>query len=238
MATRQSVCLRRLAGGARSGIVGFGRFISNPRVTSEALIEGWSAGLPAACAGRHVLAIQDTSEINFATTARRDRGLGKIGKGVGRGVLLHPMLALDAGTGALLGLVTGRVWTRDGLVVTPHAERPLSEKESERWLSTPEGAPVSGGVHRGDAAARALAEAGTDLILSGHLHTPFARPLPYGACHVVGAGTLSQRLRGTPAAYTVIEAEAEEITVTARGWTGARFETLRTWGLSRRAAGA
>jgi hypothetical protein len=140
MATRQSVCLRRLAGGARSGIVGFGRFISNPRVTSEALIEGWSAGLSAACEGRHVLAIQDTSEITFATTVGRDRGLGKIGKGGGRGVLLHPMLALDAGTGALLGLVTGRVWTRDGLVVTPHAERPLSERESERWLSTPEAA--------------------------------------------------------------------------------------------------
>ena len=140
MATRQSVCLRRLAGGARGGIVGFGRFISNPRVTSEALIEGWSAGLSAACKGRHVLAIQDTSEINFATTAGRDRGLGKIGKGGGRGVLLHPMLAMDAGTGALLGLVTGRVWTRDGRVVTPHARRPLSEKESERGLSTPEAA--------------------------------------------------------------------------------------------------
>jgi hypothetical protein len=140
MATRQSVCLRRLAGGARSGMVGFGRFISNPRVTSEALIEGWSAGLSAACEGRHVLAIQDTSEITFATTVGRDRGLGKIGKGGGRGVLLHPMLALDAGTGAVLGLVTGRVWTRDGLVVTPHAERPLSERESERWLSTPEAA--------------------------------------------------------------------------------------------------
>jgi hypothetical protein len=140
MATRQSVCLRRLAGGARSGIVGFGRFISNPRVTSEALIEGWSAGLSAACEGRHVLAIQDTSEINFATTAGRDRGLGKIGKGGGRGVLLHPMLAMDAGRGSVLGLVTGRVWTRDGPVATPHARRPLSEKESERWLSIPEAA--------------------------------------------------------------------------------------------------
>src|SRR5258708_33114380 len=65
MATHQSVCLRRLAGGSRRGIVGFGRFISNPKVTTETLIEGWSAGLSAACAGRHVLAIQDTSESDF-----------------------------------------------------------------------------------------------------------------------------------------------------------------------------
>ena len=140
MAGRQSVCLRRLAEGARSGIVGFGRFISNPRVTLEALIAGWSSCTSAACEGRHVLAIQDTSEISFQSTNARDRGLGKIGKGMGRGVLLHPMLALDASTGGLLGLVTGHIWTRDGLVATPHAKRSLSEKESGRWLATPEAA--------------------------------------------------------------------------------------------------
>src|SRR5208282_2785846 len=49
-----------------------------------------------AAVGRHVLAIQDTSEINFRTTSERRRGLGEIGKGVGRGVLVHAMLALDA----------------------------------------------------------------------------------------------------------------------------------------------
>ncbi len=93
-----------------------------------------------ACAGRHVLAIQDTSEINFATTKAHDRGLGEIGKGVGRGVLLHAMLGLDAETGGILGLVAGRVWTRHGRVTTPHKQRPLSEKELERWLSTPQAA--------------------------------------------------------------------------------------------------
>jgi hypothetical protein len=140
MVGRQSVCLRRLASGGRSGIVGFWRFLSNPKVTSDALIEGWSAGLSGACEGRHVLAIQDTSEINFATTAERPRGLGKIGKGGGRGVLLHPLLAADAETGGLLGLLTGRVWTRDGVQTTPHAKRPLWQKESERWISVPEAA--------------------------------------------------------------------------------------------------
>jgi hypothetical protein len=140
MVGRQSVCLRRLASGRRGGIVGFGRFLSNPKVTSEAVIEGWSAGLEAACEARHVLAIQDTSEITFATKAGRDRGLGKIGKGGGRGVLLHPLLAADAQTGGLLGLVSGRVWTRAGVQQAPHAKRPLSQKESARWISVPEAA--------------------------------------------------------------------------------------------------
>ena len=85
--SRERVRLRRLAGGARSGIVGFGRFLANPRVTTDRLIEGWSAATTEAGAGRHVLAIQDTGEINFATTPEYRRGLGEIGKGVGRGAM-------------------------------------------------------------------------------------------------------------------------------------------------------
>jgi hypothetical protein len=140
MVARESVCLRRLAGGARSGIVGFSRFLANARVTTDKLIEGWGLATTQASAGRHVLAIQDTSEINFTTTPERRRGLGEIGKGSGRGVLLHAMLGLDAETGAVLGLVAGRVWTREGRVQISHAERLLSDKESERWLSTAEAA--------------------------------------------------------------------------------------------------
>jgi hypothetical protein len=81
MVARTSTCLRRLAGGRRSGIVGFSRFLANPRVTVEALLDGWGAELSQGCAGRHILAIQDTSEFNFTTTKERSRGLGKIGKG-------------------------------------------------------------------------------------------------------------------------------------------------------------
>ena len=75
----------------------------------------------------------DTSEINFTTTAEHRRGLGEIGKGGNvRGALLHAMLALDAGTGEVLGLVSGQIWTRDGRVETPHSQRLLADKESQR----------------------------------------------------------------------------------------------------------
>ena len=67
-----------------------------------------------AAAGRHVLAVQDTSEINFTTTPERRRGLGEIGKGSGRGVLLHAMLGVDAETGGILGMDTGWAWPRAG----------------------------------------------------------------------------------------------------------------------------
>jgi hypothetical protein len=116
--------------------VRFNRFLGNARVTTERVIEGWSEGTVAAVEGRHVLAIQDTSEINFATTESRRRGLGEIGKGNGRGVLLHPMLAVDAENGVCLGLVSGQVWTRKGRCTVSHDLRDLSDKESQRWIDT------------------------------------------------------------------------------------------------------
>ncbi len=79
--------------------------------------------------GRHVLALQDTSEIRFATTPDNRRDLGKVKKGTCWGLLLHPMLGLDAEHGSCLGLVSGQVWTRGDEELPPHANRPLSEKE-------------------------------------------------------------------------------------------------------------
>ena len=131
-----STCLRRAAEGERRSEVRFNRFLANPKVSVERLVAGWSAATSAAVVGRHVLAIQDTSEINFRTTKARTRGLGEIGKGVGRGALLHAMVAVDAESEACLGLVAGEVWTRSGRVGVPHGKRPLDQKESRRWIET------------------------------------------------------------------------------------------------------
>jgi len=114
--------------------------LGNRRVTLAALIEGWGTATSQACAGRHILAIQDTSEINFNTTKQRRRGLGEIGKGNSHGLLLHAMLGVDAETGGILGLAAGRIWTREGRVQLPHGERLVEDKESERWLGTAEAA--------------------------------------------------------------------------------------------------
>src|SRR6202022_1902161 len=100
MVAGKDVCLRRLAKGNRAREVRFNRLLGNARVTAARGIESGSEGAAGAGEGRHILAIQDTSEINFATTAKRRRGLGEIGKGNGRGVLLHPMLAVDAENGS------------------------------------------------------------------------------------------------------------------------------------------
>ena len=137
MVMRPTVCLRQLGSGQRAQEVGFGRFLANSRVTVDRLIEGWGDQTAVAAADRHVLAIQDTSEINFQTIPGRRRRLGKT-KGGGRGLLLHGMVAVDANSGSCLGLVAGQIWTRRGRVKVAHEKRRSENKESHRWIATAE----------------------------------------------------------------------------------------------------
>ena len=134
---RKTVCLRQL-GGNRPGEERAGRFFANEKVTAPKIVDGWSDRTGAACAGRHVLAIDDTTEVKFPTTAQRRRGLGPVKKGNAYGVLVHAMVAVDATTNACLGLVGGEVWTRSGVVTEHHRDRPFEDRESHRWLAAAE----------------------------------------------------------------------------------------------------
>jgi hypothetical protein len=133
MVARKTVCLQRL-GGNRKGELGVGRFLANKKVTTAKIVASWSEQTGPACAGLHVLAIDDTCEVKFPTTAPRRRGLGPVKKGNAYGLLVHSMIAVDGASGACLGLVGGQIWTRDGVNPTPHRERPPAERESMRWL--------------------------------------------------------------------------------------------------------
>lgn len=135
MVARKTVCLKRL-GGDRAGELRIGRFFANKKVTAAQIIADWGHQTRTACAGRHVLAIDDTTEVKFATTAERRRGLGPVKKGNSYGLLVHSMIAVDAASGACLGLVGGEIWTRPGVNPIPHRKRPPQARESLRWLNT------------------------------------------------------------------------------------------------------
>lgn len=98
------------------------------------------------------------------------------------------------------------------------------------------GAPMTGEVRRGEAAAHIFAEAGVDLIMTGHVHVPFALPIEMSDrySYAVGCGTLSLRERGSPPGFNQIDWDSQTITVTAMGWTGDRFEAQQVWQLPRR----
>jgi 3',5'-cyclic AMP phosphodiesterase CpdA len=98
------------------------------------------------------------------------------------------------------------------------------------------GGPMTARVWGGDDAAQVFADAGVDLVLSGHIHAPFTWPYPNrdGRTYAVGAGTLSVRERGVPPGYNEVEVEDGCIRVTALAWTGSHYEPYRTWALDRR----
>jgi hypothetical protein len=137
MAMRKTVCMRRF-GGNRGGEEAAGRFFANEKVTAAKIVESWGERTGEAVRGRHVLALQDTTEVTYPTTAERRRGLGQCGHGNAYGVLAHVMLAVDADSGACLGLVGGEVWNRETKVTTPLRKRALADRESRRWLDTAE----------------------------------------------------------------------------------------------------
>jgi len=87
-----------------------------------------------AARGRHVLAIQDLTELNFAAHVQSKRGFGTVGNGKDIGLFLHPVIVADAASGGLLGLVEALVLNRTGGPQRHRKTRPIEEKESQRWL--------------------------------------------------------------------------------------------------------
>jgi hypothetical protein len=105
-------------------------------VTVQALSEAAGRRTGERVQGRDILAIQDTSEIVLGGPKMRQAGFGPVGRGgfLG-GVLVHPVLAVDAASGELVGLADIAVWNRDKPITTHHAKRPLAQKESQKWLN-------------------------------------------------------------------------------------------------------
>jgi hypothetical protein len=124
----------RTAADGRAEWVGFSRWLNNPSVTAEEIAVHSAESLSERVAGLHVLAIQDTTELNYARHAGRVRGLGPSGNGRDPGLFVHPVLAIDADSGALLGLAGMQIWTREGPASANYRTQPIEEKESYRWL--------------------------------------------------------------------------------------------------------
>ena len=92
------------------------------------------------------------------------------------------------------------------VLVTVH--HPLSER-------SPRGELLTIG---GDRAMAALAQRGIAAVLSGHVHDPFdlIAETPHGPLRMIGAGTLSHRIRSTPASFNELTITDNGITVKVR----------------------
>ena len=115
----RAVCgLRRLDGG-RAGEVCFTRFVRNPSVTTNEMIATAFTRTQVACAGRDVLAIQDT-------TVTRAVGSG--------GNFLHAMIAVDVESGAVLGALDARFMERTTGGRASLSNWAFQDRRSGRWL--------------------------------------------------------------------------------------------------------
>ena len=97
--------------------------------------------------------------------------------------------------------------TRDGLILIA-AHHPLIEGPTTGTART----------RHGDTALTALAAAGADAVLSGHVHDPFDVPVERAgrSLRMIGAGTLSRRIRSTPASFNELRIEGRSLEVRAR----------------------
>lgn len=135
---KQTVCLRQL-GGNRAGEMKLGRWLSNEQVTANELIENITSKSIPLTRDRHVLCIQDTTEINYqAHVGRVTGGLGTVGNGTDIGFFMHPMLLIDAELETCLGLSSIKTWVRTEKARADYPKQRIEEKESFRWLETAE----------------------------------------------------------------------------------------------------
>ncbi|SFU48239.1 Transposase DDE domain-containing protein [Methylobacterium sp. 174MFSha1.1] len=110
--------MRRL-GGDRAGEIRLTRFLRHPAVQPDIMLAEAIAHTAERCRGRAVLALQDT-------TVLRSTG--------GGGTYLRCVLALDAESGAILGLIDASFVHRDVGRRAQRRAKPIEEKESFRWL--------------------------------------------------------------------------------------------------------
>jgi Transposase DDE domain len=129
-----SLVIRKL-GETRAGELAIHRFLSAPSVTCREMLGTLAERTVTATAGRRIVVAQDTTEINFAGREANRRGLGPAGDGVSAGFFIHPLVAIDSETEAVLGLLDAHIWTRDEATETaPRRKRAIEDKESIRWL--------------------------------------------------------------------------------------------------------
>jgi hypothetical protein len=159
-----------------------------------------AARLAPLVAGRHVLAIQDTTELNFAAHARRTRGLGRVGNGVDRGFFMHPMLVAEAAAGGgIIGLASARIWIRHKRKRPDYRRQPIEKKESYRWIAGAEQAKT------------ALASAAMITVISdaeSDIYDDFVR-IPDARTHLLTRACQDRKLAGGANLYTYADSLPE-----------------------------
>ena len=115
------------------------RFLSNDKVTPKKIMAPHLSSLKKrAKAEKVILAIQDTSELNYSNHSAME-GIGPLSREKHRGLLIHPTLLFTPDK-LCLGILDIFKWHRDYLKGEEkkglHYNLPIEQKESNRWLES------------------------------------------------------------------------------------------------------
>ena len=175
--------VRRL-GADRAGEIRLTRFLRNRSVIPDEMVREAAVRTGLRCAGRHVLAIQDTTVV-------RSKG--------GGGLYLHPVLAVDAEDGGILGLTGACFLKRTQGKKAARRAKPVKDKESQRWL---DGAEQSARVCEAAARLTVIADRESDIFAAFALR-PAGCDLLVRAAHdraLEDGGRLFARIDALPVA--------------------------------------
>ena len=126
----------------RADTVGFCRYLNNDKVRVEDLVKEQTDTLEILTAGKHVLVINDTSELNYENHVnflnKADKELGPTGNNTDIGFFVHPGLVVDTTTGISLGFsyikLWNRQWDKKDKDERNYHKQPIETKESYRWI--------------------------------------------------------------------------------------------------------
>ena len=130
----------------RAEMVAAYRFFDNEKVDFENVLEPHIDATCKRVAQQSVaLLVQDTTELDLTRPASQMQGTGPLHQGKRCGALLHPLMALTT-DGTPLGTLYAEAWSREVGKTKKSAnkrrvacnQKPLSEKETFRWLETAE----------------------------------------------------------------------------------------------------
>ncbi|HMI79995.1 MAG TPA: IS4 family transposase [Ferruginibacter sp.] len=138
--TRSTAVLNRLSED-RSSVVGYHRFINNPKITYPLIMEGHYRQLRKRIKGKDLICAQDTTEYNYNHHEHilKEGQLGTISDNHSLGLRVHPMLVMDM-EGFPYGISSLQILNRANKKQDKHERKyeqlPIEEKESYRWLKS------------------------------------------------------------------------------------------------------
>ena len=178
------------------------RFLHNASVTCDVMLGAAARHTAEAARGRHVLAIQDTTELNFSGHVGSKRGFGVVGNGRDIGLFLHPVIVVEAGdgdprqvghAGGIVGLADANIYSRKkappgfAQVAGEAAPGSPSDRGEGHWT------PGAGSVRSRPPPERSGDGDGGFGLRERHLRD--LRRAPFGACPPLGARRAQSRLK-------------------------------------------